>query len=146
MNPATAPRRILIIDDDDALTGALVSLLQDEGYHVRCAADGEEGIRLASQEPPDLILLDFIMPLKNGFDVCEDIQNIARLRDVPVLVMTAFGQDLGEIHGVSVQKPRANIRGCLEKPFEINVLLERVASALQEESPAASSPLRDAQR
>jgi len=137
MSPATAPRRILIVDDDDALTGALVRLLQDEGYHVRCAADGEEGVRLASQEPPDLILLDFIMPLKNGFDVCGDIQNIARLRDVPILVMTAFGQNIGEIHGVSMQKPPMNIRGCLEKPFEINVLLERVASALEENSPAA---------
>ena len=49
MSPATRPRRILIIDDDDALTGALVRLLQAEGYHVRCAADGEEGIRLASR-------------------------------------------------------------------------------------------------
>jgi two-component system phosphate regulon response regulator PhoB len=137
MSSATAPRRILIIDDDDALTGALVRLFQDEGYQVRCAADGEEGIRLASQEPPDLILLDFIMPLKNGFDVCGDIRNITRLRDVPVLVMTAFGQNIGEIHGVSAQKPPANIRGCLEKPFEINVLLERVASALEESSPAA---------
>ena len=77
------------------------------------------------------------MPLKNGFDVCGDIQNIPRLRDVPVLVMTAFGQDIGEIHGVSMQKPPANIRGCLEKPFEINVLLERVASALEENCPAA---------
>jgi DNA-binding response OmpR family regulator len=95
----------LIIDDDDALTGALVRLLQAEGYAVRCAADGEEGIRLASQEPPDLILLDWMMPLKNGFDVCGDLQNIPRLRDVPVLVMTAFGQDIGEIHGVSMQRP-----------------------------------------
>ena len=70
MSPQPAPKRILIIDDDEALTGALVRLLQDEGYQVRCAADGEEGIRLAEQEPPDLILLDFMMPLKNGFDVC----------------------------------------------------------------------------
>jgi len=133
MSPAAAPRRILIIDDDDALTGALVRLLQAEGYGVRRAADGEEGIRLAVQEPPDLILLDFMMPLKTGFDVCEDIQNIASLRDVPVLVMTAFGQDIGETHGVSMQKPPANIRGRIEKPFEINVLLERVASALEED-------------
>jgi len=139
MSPATAPRRILIIDDDDALTGALVRLLQAEGYQVRRAADGEEGIRMAEQEPPDLILLDFMMPLKNGFDVCTDLQNIARLRAVPVLVMTAFGQDIGETHGVSMQKPLPNIRGCLEKPFEINVLLERVVSALEEGAPAAPS-------
>jgi DNA-binding response OmpR family regulator len=139
MSPATAPRRILIIDDDDALTGALVRLLQAEGYQVRRAADGEEGIRMAEQEPPDLILLDFMMPLKNGFDVCTDLQNIARLRAVPVLVMTAFGQDIGETHGVSMQKPPANIRGRLEKPFEINVMLERVARALEQGSPASPS-------
>ncbi len=137
MSPAAASRRILIIDDDDALTGALVPLLQDEGYRVRCAADGDEGIRLASEEPPDLILLDFIMPLKNGFDVCGDLQQNPRLRDVPVLVMTAFGQNIGEIHGLSLQKPPVKIRGCVEKPFEINVLLERVASALEENRPAA---------
>ncbi|MGD1002727.1 MAG: response regulator [Candidatus Brocadiia bacterium] len=139
MSPATAPKRILIIDDDDALTGALVRLLQAEGYQVRCAADGEEGIRLAEQEPPDLVLLDFMMPLKNGFDVCTDMQNIANLRNVPVLVMTAFGQDIGETHGVSMQKPPSNIRGRLEKPFEINVLLERMVTALEEGSPAAPS-------
>jgi len=145
MSAAPARRRILIIDDDDALTGALVRVLEDEGYGVRCAPDGQEGIRLAAQERPDLILLDFFMPLKNGFEVCSDLQNIPGLRDVPVLVMTAFGQDIGEIHGLPAQKPCANIRGRLEKPFEINVLLERVASALEEDSAAASSPRRDAQ-
>jgi DNA-binding response OmpR family regulator len=94
-------------------------------------------MRLATEDPPDLMLLDFMMPLKNGFDVCSDMQNIARLRDVPVLVMTAFGQEIGEIHGVSMQKPPANIRGRVEKPFEVNVLLERVAEALEEGSAAA---------
>lgn len=138
MSPAAARKRILVIDDDEALTGALVRLLQAEGYLVRSAADGEEGIRLAEQEPPDLILLDFMMPLKNGFDVCTDMQNIAGLRNVPVLVMTAFGQDIGETHGVSMEKPPANIRGRLEKPFEVNVMLERVAGALEEGSPAPS--------
>ena len=138
MGPAKAARRILIVDDDEALTGALAPLLRSEGYRVRSAADGEEGIRLASEDPPDLILLDFMMPLKNGFDFCGDMQNIACLRDVPVLVMTAFGQDIGEIHGVSMQKPPANIRGRLEKPFEANVLLERVVSALEEGSAASN--------
>ncbi|MGO8705374.1 MAG: two-component system response regulator [Candidatus Brocadiia bacterium] len=139
MSPATAPKRILVIDDDEALTGALVRLLQAEGYRVRSAADGEEGIRLAEQEPPDLILLDFMMPLKTGFDVCTDLQSIASLRNVPVLVMTAFGQDIGETHGVSMEKPPSNIRGRLEKPFEINVMLERVAGALEESPPPARS-------
>jgi len=140
MGPATAPRRILIIDDDEALTGALAPLLRAEGYRVRCAADGEEGIRLASEEPPDLILLDFMMPLKNGFDFCADMQRIPCLRRAPVLVMTAFGQDIGEIHGVSMRQLPANIRGRLEKPFEANVLLERVASALEEDSAAGLQP------
>ena len=92
------------------------------------AADGEEGVRLAAQEPPDLILLDFMMPLKNS-STFADLQNIARLRNVPVApaVMTAFGQNIGETHGVS-EKPPSNIRGRLEKPFEMNVILERVAA------------------
>ena len=60
--------------------------------------------------------------------------------------MTAFGQDIGETHGVSMQKPPANIRGRMEKPFEINVLLERVASAMEESPPAAPAHKSAAER
>lgn len=130
MTDQTAQKRILFIDDDQDLTFALSYLLKDAGYLVRCAADGEEGLRMAIEEPPDLILLDFMMPVKDGFAVCVELQQIPALRDVPVIVLTAFGRNIGEIYGLHQQQVASYFRECLEKPVEPNVLLERVKSAL----------------
>jgi two-component system phosphate regulon response regulator PhoB len=85
---------------------------------------------MAVEEPPDLILLDFMMPVKSGFDVCLELAGNPSLRDVPVIVLTAFGQDIGVIHGLASGTIPSCIRDYVEKPFEVNVLLERVGLAM----------------
>jgi len=122
---------ILIIDDDTDFRTPLAFTLEQEGYRVRCADDGEEGFRIAGEDPPNLIVLDFMMPGKNGFDTCVELAASPRLRAIPILVLTAFGRNIGEIHGLPAGDVPPNIRECLEKPVEFNVLLERVASALR---------------
>ena len=126
----TDGKRILLVDDDEDLTSALSRLLEKAGYIVRCATNGDEGLRMAEEEPPDLIILDFMMPVKNGFETCCELHQIPRLHDVPIIVLTAFGQNIGEIHGFTQEDARLHIRNCLEKPVEPNVLLARVAQAL----------------
>jgi DNA-binding response OmpR family regulator len=123
-------KAILIIDDDDDFAAALGIVLDSAGYRVRRAAGGDEGIRMAAEEPPDLVLLDLMMPGKNGFDTSGDLRGVAELRDVPIVAITAFGQDLGELYGMASGTATVDIHECLEKPVEPNVLLQRVAATL----------------
>jgi DNA-binding response OmpR family regulator len=130
MSPPDDRKAILIIDDDDDFAAALSVVLANAGYRVRRAADGDEGVRMAAEEPPDLVLLDLMMPRKNGFDTSGDLRGVPALRDVPILAITAFGQDLGELYSRGPGTAAVTIHECLEKPVEPNVLLERVASCL----------------
>ena len=123
-------KKILFIDDDDDLSSALSVLLESAGYAVRRAANGDEGLRMARQERPDLILLDFMMPVKSGFATFQEMRQIEALRSVPIIALTSFGQNIGEIYGLSSQDARQQIQGFLEKPVEPNVLLERIGEAL----------------
>jgi CheY-like chemotaxis protein len=121
---------ILLIDDDDDFSGAMFRVLQKEGYRVRRAPDGDEGLRMAEQEPPDAILLDWMMPVRSGFDACGQMRRIATLRDVPILVLTAFGRNINETYDQTGENVRLQVQDCLEKPVEINVLLEHLSAAL----------------
>ena len=123
-------KAVLIIDDDDEMAHAIACVMKNAGYRVRRACDGDEGLQMAAQERPDLILLDFMMPVKNGFDVCHEIRQNPVLADVPVLAVTAFGQDICETYDTAQKDVPMNIFDYLEKPVEPNVLLERVALAL----------------
>ena len=121
---------ILFIDDDEDIVCALSGILEGEGYRVRHAPDGDVGVRMAAEERPDLIILDFMMPVKNGFDALLELRQIDGMAGVPVLALTSFGQDIGEIHGLRRGDDKPQVQDCLEKPVEPNVLLDRVASAL----------------
>jgi DNA-binding response OmpR family regulator len=124
-------KTILIIDDDDDTAAALSCILESTGYRVRRAADGDEGLRMAAAERPDLIILDFMMPVKDGFCTCRELSDNPDLRRVPIIALTAFGQDIGEEHGLPRDEASNRIREYLEKPVEPNILLERVAATLK---------------
>jgi two-component system, OmpR family, response regulator VicR len=80
-------KRILIIEDDRALQGALNEMLAQENYETIIALDGEDGLQKAVVEKPDLILLDIILPKKNGYEVLSELKNGPQ-KDTPVLIMT----------------------------------------------------------
>ncbi len=87
---------ILVIDDSPTILKVVQLVLTKAGFQVHTAADGEEGIARASQSHPNLILLDFVMPKMNGYQVCRALADSADLKDVPVVLMSAKGDQVGE--------------------------------------------------
>jgi DNA-binding response OmpR family regulator len=89
-------RSVLVIDDSPTILKVVELVLTKAGYRVRVALDGEEGIKKAMEEKPSLILLDFVMPRLNGYQVCRALGDSIDLRDVPVVLMSAKGDQVGE--------------------------------------------------
>lgn len=82
------PKKILVIEDDAALQNSIREILKSGGYTVISALTGEDGVRLAAAEIPDLILLDLILPQKDGFEVLTKVRNTPETSKVPVIVLT----------------------------------------------------------
>lgn len=121
---------VLFIDDDEDFAFALIKILEGEGYHVHHAANGEIGVRMAGEERPDLIILDYMMPVMNGFEALMELRKIEGMENVPVVALTSFGQNVGEIYGLREGDKNPLVQDCLEKPVEPNMFLDRIASAL----------------
>src|SRR3546814_3933028 len=85
--------RILIVEDEAALVTLLRYNLEREGYEVAAAHDGEEALVLAREAPPDLVLLDWMLPLASGIEVCRRLRRDPEMRDVPVIMLTARGEE-----------------------------------------------------
>ena len=124
-------KRILLIEDEPGLVLTLTDRLTSEGYHVEAAADGETGLRRAAGEPFDLILLDVMLPQKNGFDVCRDLRQQGV--GVPVLMLTARGQVTDKVVGLKL-----GADDYLTKPFEMIELLARIEALLRRATPASA--------
>ena len=82
------PKKILVIEDDATLQNAIREILKSGGYTVVSALTGEDGLRLAVAETPDLILLDLVLPQKDGFEVLTKIRSTPEMNKVPVIVLT----------------------------------------------------------
>jgi DNA-binding response OmpR family regulator len=87
-----AKARILIVDDDAFLAGIYATKLELDGFAVLSARDGDEGLRLAAKEKPDLILLDVLMPKLDGFEVLKRLKEDPASKDIPVIMLTNLGQ------------------------------------------------------
>jgi CheY-like chemotaxis protein len=87
------PRRILVAEDDRFLRKAAEMALKRQGYTVLTAANGEEALRAARSEAPDLILLDLIMPKLNGFEVLQALKKEALTAHIPIIILSNLGQD-----------------------------------------------------
>lgn len=85
-------KKILIVEDDEFLSRMYTTKLTLEGYKVITATDGEKGLRLAAKEKPDLILLDLLLPKKDGFTVLKELKAKEETKGMPVLVLTNLGQ------------------------------------------------------
>jgi len=117
-------RRILVVEDEPGLVMTLGDRLRSEGYHVEAAADGQAGLELASSGGFDLILLDVMLPRKNGMDVCRDLRQ--RGIATPILMLTARGQTMDKVVGLKI-----GADDYLTKPFEMMELLARVEALLR---------------
>ncbi len=123
---ASTRKRILVVDDDPEIVGSLRTVLEAEGYEVFCAANGYQGQVIADQYPPDLIILDMMMPKRGGFPVLE---SLARKAGSPPVIMITANE--GSRH-----KAYAEMLGVFDyirKPFAMERLLESVERALTEQ-------------
>ncbi|MFH0901107.1 MAG: response regulator [Pseudomonadota bacterium] len=120
--------RILVIDDEPDATSFLTALLEDEGYQVRSASEGEEGLALLRSECFDLVLLDVRMPGKTGVRLYAEIQTDVRLKHLPVIVCT--GVDSMTLTDEKC-RPLAPPAFLIEKPIDRHALLAAVRSALR---------------
>ena len=82
------PKKILFIEDESALQKTFGDILKQEGYEMLSALDGEIGLRMAKTENPDLVLLDFVLPKKHGFEVLQALKEDAETKDIPIIVLT----------------------------------------------------------
>ncbi len=87
---------ILVIDDSPTILKVVQLVLTKAGYMVNTAADGDIGVAAAKEKKPDLILLDFVMPKMNGYQVCRALAEEEKLKEVPVVLMSAKGDQIGE--------------------------------------------------
>src|SRR6185437_8011272 len=91
-----AGEHVLVIDDSPTITKVVQLVLTKAGYQVQTAADGEDGLAAVRKHRPELILLDFVMPRMNGYQFCRELTADAKLRDIPVILMSAKGDQVGE--------------------------------------------------
>ena len=116
--------RILLVEDEPGLILTLTDRLESEGFAVTTAADGESGLQQALSDNFDLIILDVMLPKKNGLDVCRDLrrQNI----QTPILMLTARGETIDKVLGLKL-----GADDYLTKPFEVLELLARIEALLR---------------
>ena len=115
---------MLFVEDEEALRMTVGDRLRKEGYAVECAPDGEEGFEKATQLPFDLIILDVMLPKKNGFDVCREIRDAGLI--TPILMLTARGQTSDKVNGLKI-----GADDYVTKPFNMRELMARVAALLR---------------
>lgn len=126
----TEPAKILVVDDDPVFVEATKIVLETK-YRVVTALDGDEGLAKAHQEKPDLILLDIIMPSKDGFHVCRLLKQDAELAEIPVIILTSFAQHRGDSSIPVSAGLELEAEGYIDKPVSPDELLRQVGVFLK---------------
>jgi two-component system cell cycle response regulator DivK len=118
-------KRILIVEDKDTSRELLRTVLEKQGYEVAEAADGEQAIKQARADVPDLILLDLQMPLRNGYEVVSELRKDPRFVSVPIVAVTASA-----MQGDRDKALLAGFSGYLTKPLSLSTLREEIRRLL----------------
>ena len=118
-------QKILIADDEPNILMSLEFLMKREGYTVVVARDGGEAMQSIINERPDLVLLDGMMPVKTGFDVCYEVRSMESVRDTKILMLTAKGRDTDVAKGLAL-----GANAYMTKPFSTKDLVQKVQDML----------------
>ncbi len=127
MTEGTVAKRILIVDDDPAAVELVQYALKGEGFESLLAVSGAQGIAMAKEELPDLILLDVMLPEVDGFQVCRQLREDAATAAVPIIMLSARAQTSDLENG---QQAGADLY--LTKPIDLTELIQRVCSLLSD--------------
>ncbi len=132
----TANTRILVVDDEPPIVDLLSYNLEQAHYDVIVARDGEEAIQKARQEIPDLIILDLMLPVIDGLEVCRTLR---KERDVPIIMLTARGDEIDRVVGLEL-----GADDYVVKPFSVRELLARVRNVLRRTVSSSEDNVNDA--
>lgn len=116
-------RRVLVVDDEKLIVKGIRFSLEQDGYDVDCAYDGEEALKLAKENVYDIILLDVMLPKYDGFEVCQQIREYS---DVPIIMLTAKGDDMDKILGLDY-----GADDYITKPFNILEVKARIKAIMR---------------
>src|SRR3954463_8612417 len=122
--------KILIVEDERALVEVLACNLEREGFDVLVAYDGQDGLRQAQLKLPDLVVLDLMLPVKPGLDVCRELRGGGRTRDISIVMVTAKAEESDELVGLAM-----GADDYVTKPYSIKVLIERIKKELRKRQP-----------
>lgn len=117
---------VLVMEDEDALATLLSYNLEKEGYRVVVASDGEEGMLQIEERLPDLVLLDWMLPKLSGIEVCRRIRGKPETRNLPIIMLTARGEESDRIRGLDT-----GADDYLTKPFSMSELIARIRAVLR---------------
>lgn len=121
-----AKERILVVDDEEDLLKLVEYNLRNNGYQVECASSGEAALDRVRSAPPDLVVLDLMLPGIDGLDVCRIIKSDERTSQVPVIMLTARGEEADVVAGLEL-----GAEDYVTKPFSPRVLLARIKAVLR---------------
>jgi DNA-binding response OmpR family regulator len=117
--------KILIVDDEPNIVMSLEFLMRKQGHEVRVASDGEQALAAAAEFAPDLVLLDVMLPLRSGYEVCQALRERAGDRDVKIVMLTAKGREVEVAKGMA-----AGADSYVTKPFSTRELVAEVERLL----------------
>lgn len=128
------PAKILVVEDEEPISQLLAYNLQKEGFSVAVAADGDEALLAVDEDKPDMVLLDWMLPNVSGIELCRQIRTRNDTRDVPVIMLTARGEEEDRIRGLET-----GADDYLTKPFSPKELLARASAVLRRSRPSLES-------
>lgn len=122
-------KRILCVEDDPEMIDLIRLILAQQGFKVEGAEGGQAGLDMIRKSPPDLLLLDLMMPEVDGWEVYQQIKADPKTKDIPVIIVTAKAQNIDKVLGIHIAK----VDDYISKPFSPQVLLESINKVLGED-------------
>jgi DNA-binding response OmpR family regulator len=119
---------VLIVDDDPDLVETVCMMLEDKGYEVGKAYDGVEGGEAIKERQPDLLVLDVMMPRKDGYELCSELKADSATKDIPVILLTAVGEAVPTTSYTHAQGMSTEAEEYIPKPVDSKTLVEAVES------------------
>jgi two-component system phosphate regulon response regulator PhoB len=132
MNAAVKPL-VLIVEDEADIVTLLRYNLEREGFRTATAGDGEEALLLAAEQAPNLVLLDWMLPLMSGLEVCRQLRRNPKTRDIPVIMLTARGEEADRVRGLN-----SGADDYITKPFSPTEMVARIRAVLRRSAPTLS--------
>ena len=123
--------KILVVDDEPDMVEMIKAALESAAYQVVCAHDGQEGIEKARREKPDAIILDIMMPAKDGFATCKELKGDPVCKDIPVIILTAVSDHFAGSRYTKSMGLELDAEDYIDKPIDPKVLLARLQKLLK---------------